>query len=110
MTSRATSLSPEPGRSQIPHGVQDRFLVEAARRRQAEAAVRECFVRWGYQEVIPPTFEYYENLTQDDKDELTAASQSGGKEAVIAVLKGWSESHSNETTKQKALNAYSKLA
>jgi ATP phosphoribosyltransferase regulatory subunit len=42
--------------------VQDPFLVEAARRRQAEATLREVFVRWGYQEVIPPTFEYYENL------------------------------------------------
>ena len=50
-------------RSQIPHGVQDRFLVEAARRRRAEADLREAFARWGYQEVIPPTFEYHENLT-----------------------------------------------
>ncbi|MGC9335006.1 MAG: ATP phosphoribosyltransferase regulatory subunit, partial [Anaerolineae bacterium] len=51
-----------PGHSQIPHGVQDRFLAEAVRRRRAEAALRECFTRWGYWEVIPPTFEYYENL------------------------------------------------
>jgi ATP phosphoribosyltransferase regulatory subunit len=51
------------GRSQIPNGVQDRFLAEAARRRRAEAALGECFARWGYQEVIPPTFEYYENLS-----------------------------------------------
>ena len=49
-------------RSQIPHGVQDRFLVEAARRREAEASLRNCFLGWGYQEVIPPTFEYHENL------------------------------------------------
>jgi ATP phosphoribosyltransferase regulatory subunit len=73
MTSRATSLSPESGRSQIPHGVQDRFLVEAARRRQAEAAVRECFARWGYQEVVPPTFEYYENLSVGASAELKGA-------------------------------------
>jgi ATP phosphoribosyltransferase regulatory subunit len=50
-------------RSQLPHGVQDRFLVEAARRRQAEARLRGCFARWGYQEVIPPTFEYDDNLS-----------------------------------------------
>jgi ATP phosphoribosyltransferase regulatory subunit len=73
MVPRATSLSPESGRSQIPHGVQDRFLIEAARRRQAEAAVRECFVRWGYQEVIPPTFEYYENLSVGAGAELKGA-------------------------------------
>jgi ATP phosphoribosyltransferase regulatory subunit len=73
MTPRTTSLSPQSGRSQIPHGVQDRFLVEAARRRQAEAAVRECFARWGYQEVIPPTFEYYENLSAGASEELKEA-------------------------------------
>jgi ATP phosphoribosyltransferase regulatory subunit len=56
-------LGSGPGRSQIPNGVQDRFLAEAARRRRAEAALGECFARWGYQEVIPPTFEYYENLS-----------------------------------------------
>jgi len=50
------------GRSQLPHGVQDYFLVEAARRRHAEAALRENFIRWSYHEVIPPTFEYHENL------------------------------------------------
>jgi ATP phosphoribosyltransferase regulatory subunit len=62
-------MVPEPsirpafaGRSQIPDGVQDRFLAEAVRRRRAEAALRACFDRWAYWEVIPPTFEYYENL------------------------------------------------
>jgi len=54
--------SGDAGRSQIPHGVQDRFLGEAARRRRAESTVRSTFSRWGYREVIPPTFEYYENL------------------------------------------------
>lgn len=59
-----TDLPPPPaGRCQIPRGVQDRFLGEAARRRRAEAALRECFRRWGYHEVIPPTFEYYDNLS-----------------------------------------------
>ena len=57
-------LDPSPGarRSQIPRGVQDRFLGEAARRRRAEAALRDCFARWGYREIIPPTFEFYDNL------------------------------------------------
>jgi ATP phosphoribosyltransferase regulatory subunit len=73
MTPRRMNLSRESGRSQIPHGVQDRFLVEAARRRQAEARVRECFARWGYQEVIPPTYEYYENLKVGASAELEEA-------------------------------------
>jgi ATP phosphoribosyltransferase regulatory subunit len=73
MTQKPIALSPESGRSQIPHGVQDRFLVEAARRRRAEAALCECFNRWGYQEVITPTFEYYDNLAAGASAELREA-------------------------------------
>jgi ATP phosphoribosyltransferase regulatory subunit len=73
MKPRAMVLSLDSGRSQIPHGVQDRFLVEAARRRQAEAAVCQCFTRWGYQEVIPPTYEYYDNLAIGASDTLRQA-------------------------------------
>jgi ATP phosphoribosyltransferase regulatory subunit len=60
-------------RSQVPHGVQDRLLQEAVRRRQAEAAVRASFVRWGYMEVIPPTFEYQDNLAVGASAELEQA-------------------------------------
>ncbi|MBN1656794.1 MAG: ATP phosphoribosyltransferase regulatory subunit [Anaerolineae bacterium] len=49
--------------SQLPDGVQDRFLAEAVRRRQVEQRLRDCFTGWGYTEVIPPTFEYYDNLS-----------------------------------------------
>ena len=63
----------DPERSQIPNGVQDRFLVEAVRRREAEAALRACFSRWGYQEVIPPAFEYYENMSVGASDRLRQA-------------------------------------
>jgi ATP phosphoribosyltransferase regulatory subunit len=80
MTLAATTPSPGwhgsstgPGHSQIPHGVQDRFLAEAARQRKAEATLRECFARWSYQEVIPPTLEYYENLTVGASAELQQA-------------------------------------
>lgn len=60
-------------RSQIPHGVQDRFLAAAARRRHAEAVVRACFARWGYREVITPMFEYHENLAVGASAELRQA-------------------------------------
>jgi ATP phosphoribosyltransferase regulatory subunit len=73
MAPKIITLSPGSGRSQIPHGVQDRFLAEAARRRRAEEVVRECFGRWGYQEVIPPTFEFYENLSIGASAELKEA-------------------------------------
>jgi ATP phosphoribosyltransferase regulatory subunit len=69
----ATTI-PTPGlRSQLPHGVQDRFLVEAARQRRLEAVLRERFASWGYREVIPPTFEYYENLIVGASVELQRA-------------------------------------
>ncbi|MGD2206062.1 MAG: ATP phosphoribosyltransferase regulatory subunit [Anaerolineae bacterium] len=60
-------------RTQVPHGVQDRFLVEAVRRRRAEDALRREFARWGYGEVIPPTFEYYDNLSVGASPELRRA-------------------------------------
>ena len=53
----------DPHKSQIPNGVQDCFLAEAARRRQAEATLRDCFARWGYHEIITPMYEYYDNLS-----------------------------------------------
>ena len=73
MMPKVMVLPPGSGRSQIPHGVQDRFLVDAARRRQAEAAVCRCFACWGYQEVIPPTYEYYDNLAVGASDGLKQA-------------------------------------
>lgn len=72
MISTTTTFTPDL-RSQLPHGVQDCFLVDAARRRRAEAALCECFARWGYQEVIPPSFEYYENLSVGASAELQQA-------------------------------------
>jgi ATP phosphoribosyltransferase regulatory subunit len=47
---------------QLPHGVADLYLEDAARKTRAEARLRETFARAGYSEVIPPTFEYYEAL------------------------------------------------
>jgi ATP phosphoribosyltransferase regulatory subunit len=61
-------------RSQIPRGVQDRFLGEAERRRRAEAALRDCFARWGYREIIPPTFEFYDNLALGASPRLQQAT------------------------------------
>ncbi|MCS7178855.1 MAG: ATP phosphoribosyltransferase regulatory subunit [Anaerolineae bacterium] len=49
-------------RGHLPHGVQDLFLSEASRRRQAEAVLRDLFARWAYRELIPPTFEYEDTL------------------------------------------------
>jgi ATP phosphoribosyltransferase regulatory subunit len=50
-------------RGHLPHGVQDLLQGEAARRRRAERMLRDLFSRWSYLEVIPPVFEYDDNLT-----------------------------------------------
>ncbi len=50
---------------QLPHGVADLFFEEAARKRAAEDVLRSVFLSWGYTEIIPPTFEYYESLATE---------------------------------------------
>ena len=54
---------PHSLRGHLPHGVQDLFQGEAAHRRRAEATLRDLFSHWAYHELIPPTFEYDDNLT-----------------------------------------------
>ncbi|MDR3348798.1 MAG: ATP phosphoribosyltransferase regulatory subunit [Acidaminococcales bacterium] len=47
---------------QIPYGVKDFLIGEAARKRALESGAAELFARWGYQEVVTPTFEYLETF------------------------------------------------
>jgi ATP phosphoribosyltransferase regulatory subunit len=51
-------------RTAIPKGVRVFPPAEAARRRAVEAALFSVFRRWGFQEVILPTFEYLEVFEQ----------------------------------------------
>ncbi|MBI3914624.1 MAG: ATP phosphoribosyltransferase regulatory subunit [Chloroflexi bacterium] len=55
---------------QIPSGVADLFFNDAARKRAAENALAQTFARWGYSEIIPPMFEYYESLASAAGAEL----------------------------------------
>lgn len=50
---------------QLPHGVADLYFEDAANKSRLEAKLRESFGVWGYSEVIPPTFEYYEALASE---------------------------------------------
>lgn len=45
---------------QIPYGVGDLFLEEAAQQRALETLLRQTFAGWAYSEIIPPTLEYAE--------------------------------------------------
>ena len=52
-----------PVRSLIPMGMAT-LLPEASQRiRHLEATIFEVFARWGYREIIPPTFEYLDVLS-----------------------------------------------
>jgi ATP phosphoribosyltransferase regulatory subunit len=46
----------------MPGGVRDLLPGEARRKRELEDSLIKLFRSWGYQEVVTPTFEYYEVL------------------------------------------------
>lgn len=52
------------GRLSLPAGVRDILPDEAARVRQLENILAGLFTAWGYQEVIPPTFEYADTYSR----------------------------------------------
>jgi len=54
----------------LPDGVTDLFFEAAARHSRLEAMLRTVFIRWGYTEIIPPTFEYYESLATEAGSQL----------------------------------------
>lgn len=49
-------------KKQVPAGVRDLLPEEAWRKRETENLLAALFHRWGYREVVTPTFEYYEAL------------------------------------------------
>lgn len=49
---------------EIPPGVRDLLPHQARWKRQMEDRLAELFSRWGYEEVLTPTFEYYSSLTE----------------------------------------------
>jgi ATP phosphoribosyltransferase regulatory subunit len=50
---------------QLPHGLSDLFFDVAARRVRLETLLAETFSRWGYTRIIPPMFEFYENIAAE---------------------------------------------
>lgn len=47
---------------QIPYGTRDFLPREASRKRAVEGELAQLFGSWGYDEVVSPTFEYFETL------------------------------------------------
>lgn len=54
----------------LPQGVADLFFGEAAAKRELEQVMRSLFSRWGYTELIPPTFEYADTLASEAGTQL----------------------------------------
>jgi ATP phosphoribosyltransferase regulatory subunit len=63
-------MNPNSFDKQLPYGVADLFFNDAARRRALERALVETFAHWGYSEIIPPMFEYYESLAAEAGPQL----------------------------------------
>lgn len=55
-----------------PRGTRDFLPAEARRRRKVEGTIRDTFEKFGYQEVITPTFENLELITAKSGDEIRA--------------------------------------
>jgi ATP phosphoribosyltransferase regulatory subunit len=60
----------QPLDKQLPDGVADLFFNDAARKRAVERTLADTFTRWGYSEIIPPMFEYYEALAAEAGPQL----------------------------------------
>ncbi|MEP7199586.1 MAG: ATP phosphoribosyltransferase regulatory subunit, partial [Chloroflexota bacterium] len=55
---------------QLPHGLSDLFFAAAAQRARLEATLAETFRRWGYTQIIPPMFEFYESIAAEAGPQL----------------------------------------
>ncbi|BBB92351.1 MAG TPA: ATP phosphoribosyltransferase regulatory subunit [Methylomusa anaerophila] len=55
---------------QIPYGTRDLLPREAKQKRTVENSLADLFTKWGYEEVITPTFEYLQTLSIGAGDEM----------------------------------------
>jgi ATP phosphoribosyltransferase regulatory subunit len=57
---------------QIPYGTRDFLPKEANQKRTVESALARLFAKWGYDEVVTPTFEYLETITSGAGCDISA--------------------------------------
>jgi len=67
-----TQVSLNQSQAHIPRGVADYFWSEASARRNLEHTLIALFRSWGYQDVIPPMFEYAETFQHRANPRLQA--------------------------------------
>ena len=64
-------MTPDPGGNiQLPKGAKIYLPDEAARKRWVEARLLGVFTAWGYREIVPPSFEYFDVLSLGTDVEL----------------------------------------
>ena len=64
--------------TQLPKGARIYLPDEAARKRHAEARLLDVFTRWGYREIVTPTFEY--------ADVLATGTDAGVQENMFKLV------------------------
>ncbi|MBI3825827.1 MAG: ATP phosphoribosyltransferase regulatory subunit [Candidatus Rokubacteria bacterium] len=55
-------MNPKRVPTQLPKGARIYLPDEAARKRHVEARLLDIFTRWGYSEIVTPTFEFFDVL------------------------------------------------
>jgi len=60
--------------AQVPPGVVDYYFNRAAKRRNLEQSLREQFRSQGFEEIITPTFEYFDVFQRGMREELLSQS------------------------------------
>jgi len=53
----------KPVHTQLPKGARIYLPEEAARKRHVERTLMDGFARWGYRDIVTPTFEYFDVLS-----------------------------------------------
>jgi len=70
-----------------PHGVRDILPPLAARKREVEKAIAKVFMRWGYEEIVTPTFEYADTFLngayRDEEDHMFKFIERSGRTVVL---------------------------
>jgi len=59
-----------PSKTEIPKGVRVYLPPQAALKREVESKLLSVFHRWGFQEIVTPTFEYYDILAVGTGEEF----------------------------------------
>ncbi|MGZ4135580.1 MAG: ATP phosphoribosyltransferase regulatory subunit, partial [Tumebacillaceae bacterium] len=70
-----------------PRGVRDVLPPLAARKREVEKSIAKVFSRWGYEEIVTPTFEYADTFLngafRSDEDNMFKFIERSGRTVVL---------------------------